>query len=118
VLSYKHEKNDIQIYKNEDKSIKLEVKLKDETIWLNLNQIAELFNRDKSVISRHINNIFETEELHRKSTVAKIATVQKEGNRDVKRNIEVYNLDMIISICYRVNSKRATQFRIWATNVL
>ncbi len=102
----------------EDKDKKVEVRLEKETIWLNLNQISTLFDKDKSVISRHIKNIFESGELNRGSTVAKFATVQTEGKRKVKRTIEYFNLDVIISVGYRVNSKKATQFRIWATNVL
>ena len=96
----------------EDKDKRIEVQLKEETIWLNLNQIATLFGKDKSVISRHIRNIFESGELDRNSTVAKFATVQIEGKRKVKRTIEYFNLDVIISVGYRVNSKKATQFRI------
>ncbi|MES2623238.1 MAG: virulence protein RhuM/Fic/DOC family protein [Patescibacteria group bacterium] len=83
-----------------------------------MNQIAEVFGRDKSVISRHIKDIFETGELSQKATVAKNATVQKEGSRTVERDVEYYNLDMIISIGYRVNSKQATKFRQWATKTL
>ncbi len=105
------------LYKAKDGSAQVDVRLQDETIWLNLNQIAQLFGRDKSAISRHIRNIFATGELGI-STVAKFATVQKEGAKAVKRDIEYYNLDMIISVGYRVNSKRGTQFRIWATDVL
>jgi len=108
--------HDLIIYQNKDK--KIEVQLREETIWLNLNQIAFLFEKDKSVISRHIRNIFKSGELNKKSTVAKFATVQPEGGRKVKRNIEYYNLDVIIAVGYRVNSKKATQFRIWATQVL
>ena len=89
-----------------------------ETIWASLDQIATLFGRDKSVISRHIKNIFKEEELREDSTVAFFATVQKEGKREVKRNIEHFNLDMILSVGYRVNSKTSTQFRIWANKVL
>jgi hypothetical protein len=92
--------------------------LEKETIWLSLNQIAALFNTDKSGISRHIKNIYKSGELSPEATVAKIATVQKEGGREVKRDIEYYNLDVILSVGYRVNSKRATQFRIWATKIL
>ncbi len=102
----------------EDKDKKIEVQLKEETIWLTLNQIATIFDKDKSVISRHIRNIFKSGELNRNSTVAKFATVQIEGKRRVKRTIEYFNLDVIIAVGYRVNSKKATQFRIWATNVL
>jgi hypothetical protein len=89
-----------------------------ETVWLTLNQLAELFQRDKSVISRHIKNVFEEGELPLQGTVAKNATVQNEGGREVVREIDYYNLDMIISVGYRVNSHRGTQFRIWATNRL
>ena len=112
------DKKDIILYQAEDGKIYVELNIKDETIWLNLNQIAELFGRDKSVISRHIRNIYKDEELNRSSTVAFFATVQNEGGREVKRDIEYYNLDLIISVGYRVNSKRGTQFRIWATNLL
>lgn len=98
--------------------MQMDVRLQDESLWLNLKQMAELFKRDKSVISRHISNVFSTGELNRSSTVAFFATVQKEGKKAVKRDIEYYNLDMILSVGYRVNSKRGTQFRIWATNVL
>lgn len=108
--------NEIIIYQSEDK--KIEVSLKEETVWLSLNQIAKLFEKDKSVISRHIQNIFKTGELDKNSTVAFFATVQKEGPRKIKRKITYYNLDVIISVGYRVNSKKATQFRIWATQVL
>ena len=89
-----------------------------ETIWANLDQISQLFNRDKSVISRHIKNIFKEEELDKNSTVAFFATVQKEGKRIINRNIEHFNLDLILSVGYRVNSKIATQFRQWATQTL
>lgn len=97
---------------------KVEIKLTKETIWLTLTQICELFQRDKSVISRHISNIYNSGELNKDSTVAKFATVQTEGSRKVNRNLEYYNLDAIISVGYRINSKTATQFRIWATNTL
>ena len=96
----------------------LEVKLIRDTVWLSLNQMANLFEKDKSVISRHLHNIFKTNELDKVSTVAFFATVQKEGDRIIERNIEYFDLDAIISVGYRVNSKRGTQFRIWATNVL
>ena len=90
----------------------------DETVWLSLDQMAELFQRDKSTVSRHIRNVYKEGELIRESTVAKFATVQTEGTRNVERNIEYYNLDVIISVGYRVKSQRGVQFRIWATNVL
>lgn len=89
-----------------------------DTIWGNLNQIADLFGRDKSVISRHIKKIFKEGELMKPATVAKIATVQTEGARRVTREVEYYNLDMILSVGYRVDSRQATQFRIWATKTL
>ena len=101
-----------------DGELEVDVKLKSETIWVTQKQMCKLFGRDKSVISRHIRNIFKTEELDKDLTVAKFATVQTEGEREVIRNIEYYNLDMIISVGYRVNSKRATKFRQWATKVL
>ncbi len=111
-------KGEIVIYKAKDGAPDLSIKMEKETIWLTLNQIASLFVTDKSGISRHISNIFKNGELLPGATVAKIATVQKEGKREIVRQIEYYNLDVIISVGYRVNSKRATQFRIWATNVL
>lgn len=109
------ENNEIVIYTTPDGKETFEVNLKKDTIWLNLNQISELFNRDKSVISRHTKNIFDTEELNRKSVVAKFATTATDGK---VYQVDYYNLDLIISVGYRVNSKRGTQFRIWATNVL
>ena len=114
----KQNKGEIVIYQTSKKEIELKVRLEKETVWLNLNQIADLFDTDKSGISRHIKNIYQSEELKRSSTVAKIATVQIEGDREIKRDIEYYNLDIVLSIGYRVNSKRATQFRIWATKTL
>ena len=110
--------NKVVIYKALGGSVSLEVKLEGETVWLSLNQMADLFERDKSVISRHLRNIYKTRELEQKSTVAFFATVQSEGGRRVERRIEFYNLDAILSVGYRVNSKRGTQFRIWATKVL
>ena len=108
----------IVIYKAKDGQTKLDVQLKDETVWLNLAQLTEHFQRDKSVISRHINNVFEEGELSRSSTVAKYATVQTEGSRQIKRKIEFFNLDVIISVGYRIKSKRGTQFRIWANQII
>lgn len=93
-------------------------RLENETLWLTINQIAELFSVDKSGISRHLKNIFATGELRRQATVANFATVQVEGDRSVERDLEYYNLDAIISVGYRVNSIRGTQFRIWATQQL
>jgi hypothetical protein len=102
----------IIIYEVENGQTHIEVQLDKDTLWLNLLQIAELFERDKSVISRHLKNIFETGELD------KNATVQIEGDRSITREIEYFNLDAIISVGYRVNSKKGTQFRIWANNIL
>ena len=109
---------EIIFYKTKGWNTGIDVKLENETIWLNLNQMSDLFWRDKSVISRHIKSIYETQELKRDQTVALFATVQKEGKKEVKRSVEFYNLDTIISVWYRVNSKNATNFRIWATSVL
>jgi hypothetical protein len=108
----------VVFYRSPDGSVKLDVKLEKETVWLSLNEIADLFGRDKSVISRHLRNVFASRELDRKATVAKFATVQDEGGRDVVREIEHFDLDAILSVGYRVNSRRGTQFRIWATQVL
>jgi hypothetical protein len=105
-------------YQTEDGRIRLQVRVQNETVWLSLNQMAELFQRDKSVVSRHINNVFEEGELRREETVAKSATVQTEGGKQVTREIEFFNLDVIISVGYRVKSQRGTQFRIWATQRL
>lgn len=108
----------IIIYQSNDGAATVDVKLQEDTLWLTLNQLAELFERDKSVISRHLRNIYNEGELERTATVAKNATVQIEGERKVGRELEFYNLDVIISVGYRVNSKRGTQFRIWANKVL
>jgi hypothetical protein len=110
--------NEIIIYSLENGEVDIEITLQDETMWLNLNQIAELFNKDKSVISRHISNIFAENELSENSTVAYFAIVQNEGKRKITRNVKYYNLDVIISVGYRVKSVIATKFRIWATNKL
>ena len=107
-------KNEIILFENQN--IKLEVNMKDETVWLSLEQMAKLFDRDKSVISRHIKNAFK-EELN-DSTVANFATVKKEGKRSVTRYIEYYDLDMIISVGYRVKSKNGVIFRKWANKIL
>jgi hypothetical protein len=107
--------SEIVIYRNQDSQIELEVKLDRETFWLSLNQIADLFERDKSVISRHLRNIFKEEELIRSSVVAKNATTGPDGKTYL---VEYFNLDAIISVGYRVNSKKGTQFRQWATQRL
>ncbi len=111
-------KNQILIYKPKGGDIEVEVKLDRETIWLTLNQIAYLFGVQKAAISKHIKNIFSSGELDRNSTVSKMETVQIEGKRKIKRKLTYFNLDVIIAVGYRVNSFRATQFRIWATKVL
>ena len=111
-------KNEIIIYQANDLSEKLEVIIEENTIWLTQSQIVTLFNSSKANISEHIKHIFQTNELEENSTVRKIRTVRKEGNRTVQRELTHYNLDMIISIGYRVNSVRGTQFRIWANKVL
>lgn len=116
--NYVPAKTEFLLYQTEDGHIRIETRLEKETIWLTLNQMAILFGVDKSGISRHVKNIYETGELSRESTVAKFATVQKEGRRSVSRLTEYYNLDVIISVGYRVNSIRGTQFRIWATERL
>ena len=109
--------NEIVLYQpNEQMS--LEVKLENETVWLTLNQMASLFGRDKSVISRHIKAIFQERELTYEGSVAKNATVQTEGNRQVVRDVEFYNLNVIISVGYRVKSQQGTAFRIWASEIL
>lgn len=110
--------SNIELYQSSNGETQIEVKFDAETVWLSLNQISELFGRDKSVISRHLKNIYKEGELEMDSTVAKNATVQKEGKRTIKREIEFYNLDAIISIGYRVNSVQGTRFRIWATTRL
>lgn len=110
--------NHFILYVTENGKIKVDVLIKDETIWLTINHMAELFSIDKSGISRHIKNIYKTGELKQQGTVAKFATVQNEGQRTVSRQLEYYNLDMIISVGYRVNSIRGTQFRIWSTQQL
>ncbi|WP_308601173.1 RhuM family protein [uncultured Dysgonomonas sp.] len=111
-------KGEVIIYQTPDGNTQLDVQLEDETVWLSLNQISTLFERDKSVISRHIRNLYREQELEEKATVAKNATVQNENGREVLRQIEYYNLDVIISVGYRVKSQRGTQFRIWANNIL
>jgi death-on-curing family protein len=109
---------EIIIYKDKSGKISLDVKLKKETIWLTQKQIAILFDVNIPAISKHIKNIYKEKELDVKSTVSKMETVQVEGSRSIKRVIEMYNLDVTIAVGYRVNSKRATEFRIWATKTL
>lgn len=111
-------KTDFLIYTAPSGDIKVEVFLHKENIWLTQKKMSDLFNVGISAISKHLDNIYSDGELKRNSTVSKMEIVQKEGNRDIKRNIEFYNLDAIISVGYRVNSKQATNFRIWATKML
>ena len=106
------EKADMIIYTTEDGLTKVETTFDGDTVWLSIDQMAELFQRDKSTISRHIKNIFTEGELQRDSVVAKFATTASDGK---VYNVDYYNLDVIISVGYRVKSKRGTQFRIWAT---
>lgn len=110
--------NSIEIYRSLDGSIQLNVKLENDTVWLTQSQMAELFGVDRTSIVRHIRNIYKSEELDQNSTCAKNAQVRTEGHRSILREIPYYNLDMIISVGYRVNSKNATSFRRWATSVL
>ena len=110
--------NQIEIYRSQDGSVQLNVKLENETVWLTQSQMAELFGVDRTSIVRHIRNIYKSEELEENSTCAKNAQVRIEGQRQIVREIPYYNLDMIISVGYRVNSKNATSFRRWATSVL
>jgi hypothetical protein len=113
------EQGEIVIYKTTDENnFQLEVRVEDETVWLTQAQMVELFNSTKQNISLHINNIFKEGELEANSTVKEYLTVQQEGKRKVKRKIALYNLDVIISVGYRVKSQRGTQFRIWANKVL
>ncbi|PHR72159.1 MAG: death-on-curing protein [Lutibacter sp.] len=110
--------NQIEIYQAEDNQVEVSVQFDNESVWLNRNQLATLFDRDVKTIGKHITNVFKEGELSKKATVAKYATVQKEGDREVTREVEHYNLDVIISVGYRVKSQRGTQFRIWANTIL
>jgi len=110
--------NKIEIYQSVDKQTEIKVQFENETVWLNQKQLASLFDKDTDTISLHFKNIYNEGELIEESTTEYFSVVQKEGKRDVKRNIKFYNLDAIISVGYRVNSKRGTQFRQWATQRL
>jgi len=112
------DKGEIILYKNTDGNIKLDVQLLNESVWLTQNQMGNLFGKVKSTISEHISNIFAEGELTRSATVRDFRTVRLEGSREVVRNLEHYNLDVIISVGYRVKSQQGTQFRIWATQRL
>lgn len=109
------ESNQIIIYQSQDGKTSVEVKLEGETVWLSLNQIADLFSRDKSVVSRHISNLFKEKELDKSSVVAKNATTGSDGKTYM---VEYYNLDVIISVGYRVKSQSGIQFRLWANKIL
>ena len=112
------EENKIIIYQTEDGQTQIDVRLENETVWLTQAQMAELFETNRTSIVRHINNIYRVEELDREATCAKIAQVQTEGKRQVTRTVPYFNLDMIISVGYRVNSKRGIKFRQWANRIL
>ena len=109
--------NQIIVYQPNE-TVRLDVRLENETVWLNQSRLGDLFGVDRTVINRHIHNIYITGELDMDSTCAKIAQVQNEGGRSITRTIPFYNLDMIIAVGYRVNSLQATRFRQWATRVL
>jgi len=110
--------SEINIYKSEDGSTEIQVKLDQETVWLSQKQMAELFDKDTDTVSLHLKNIYDSGELEEISTTEFSSVVQQEGKRNVSRKIRYYNLDAIISVGYRVNSKRGTQFRIWANKIL
>ncbi|MBI5222163.1 MAG: virulence RhuM family protein [Candidatus Magasanikbacteria bacterium] len=110
--------NQVIIYNTEDGQTKIEVKMKDETVWLSQKQMAELFDKDVRTINEHIGNVYKEAELSQNSTIRNLRIVQNEGGRAVERNVDHYNLDVIISVGYRVSSLRGTQFRIWATQKL
>ncbi len=112
------QENEIIFYSTPDGKVNVEVLFQNETFWLTLNRMADLFGTTKQAISQHLQNIFETGELKREATVKEILTVQTEGERKVSRSLDYYSLDGIIAVGYRVNSRQATQFRIWATNTL
>lgn len=114
----KTQQGELVIYRAENGQFQLEAKLVGETVWLSMNQIANLFGVNVPAISKHVRNIYEVGELSRRATVSKMETVRKEGRRQVTRKVEFYNLDMILSVGYRVNSTKATRFRTWATQTL
>lgn len=110
--------SNILLYETDEGKINVDVILKDETIWLTQKSMSELFDVNVPAINKHLNNIYEEKELDKNSTISKMEIVRKEGNRNVNRELEFYNLDAIIAVGYRVNSKKATKFRIWATKIL
>ncbi len=117
-LTIRNSTAEFLIFTNQAGEDGIEVRYQDESIWLTQKLMAELFDTTKSTISEHLRNIYTSKELNKRSTVRNFRTVRKEGNRNVERELEFYNLDAIISVGYRVNSKRATQFRQWATRIL
>ena len=117
-MDNKQSRGEIIIYTSDDGKISLDTKLENNTIWLTQKDMAELFGVKTPAINKHLNNIYQEGELNQDATVSILEIVQKEGKRNVKRQTTFYNLDAIISVGYRVNSSRATKFRIWATNVL
>ncbi|HAR43440.1 MAG TPA: hypothetical protein DCS07_12550 [Bdellovibrionales bacterium] len=114
----KQEHGEILLYQTEDGQTKIEVRMVGETVWLSTYQMAALFQRDRSVISKHITNIYEEQELRQDQTCAKFAQVQREGSKEVERQSDFFNLDVVIAVGYRVKSNRGTRFRIWATQRL
>lgn len=117
-MDKKEQKGEIVIYRAEDGKANLDVTLEDQTVWLTQVQMAKLFSKNVRTVSEHVTNLYQERELQKNPTIRKFRIVRKEGNRNVERMIDHYNLDVIISVGYRVKSKRGTQFRIWATNVL
>ncbi len=116
---YNMQKNEqLVLFNFQGGNVTIDVTVENDTVWLSLTQLTQLFGRDKSVISRHLKNIYTEQELNKDSTVAFFATVQTEGSRKIDRQIEHYNLDAILSVGYRVNSKQATDFRRWANSIL
>ena len=113
-----HNMREIEIYKTKEGQAQIELKFEKDTLWLNQKQIADIFGTEVPAINKHIKNILKEKELQQKATVSKMEIVQKEGKRQVTRDVEFYSLDMVISVGYRVNSRKATQFRIWATQRL
>ncbi len=117
-ISKPNNSSEMVLYTTADGKVKIDAVFQDESIWLTQARMAELFGVNIPAISKHLSNIFEEGELQKQSTVSKMETVQMEGAREVSRKREFYNLDAIIAVGYRINSKRATQFRIWATHIL
>ncbi len=110
--------SELLLYQTEDGQTRVQVRLEDETVWLSQKQLAELFQKDVRTVNEHIQNVYEEGELQPAATIRNFRIVQSEGNREVERDIAFYNLDVIISVGYRVRSHRGTQFRIWATQRL